>query len=763
MAFEGRDLEKEALEYHQREPRGKIGTQLTKKIDTQLELSIAYSPGVAGPCREIHKDESKSFLYTGRGNLVGVISNGSAVLGLGNLGAAASKPVMEGKAMLFKKFADIDVFDIEVNATDPDHFISVVKALEPTFGGINLEDIKAPECFYIEEKLRACMSIPVFHDDQHGTSIIAAAAFLNALEITERNIKKTKVVFSGGGAAAVACANLFLELGVAADNLIMCDSKGVIYEGRTDGMNQYKAKFARATKLRTLEEALKGADAFVGVSAANVVSPQMIMGMAPNPIIFALANPDPEIHPDLAKKHRPDAIIATGRSDFPNQVNNVLGFPFIFRGALDVGAKCVNEAMKLAAVKAIAELAKADVPEIVSRVYDKAGGYAFGRDYLIPKPIDPRVVMHVAPAVAKAAMDSGVARQKIDMEEYKERIELLLGPTKKIIRQVRNNIKRATAAGRAKPMIVIPHGEDHRILRAAAQIYSEGDVKVCLLGHPSHLRKEAEKIGIKNFDEIVEWRNPLDDANVDRYAEMLFEMRKRKGVSRTGATQLIRNHNYYASLMLKNGDADCMLNGLVEPYAYAVRPILEVIGTDEGQALAGIYMITVKNKLYFFADCTINVDPDAETLADIAIAASKVAKRFSKEVPRVAMLSFSSFGANRYPSTEKISKSIEILHERAPDLLVDGEMQADVALNEELQLREFPFCKLQGAANILIFPHLGAANISYKLLTNITSDAVPTGPILWGVKQPATVIQRGASVDEIINMIYITAEQAVVK
>ncbi len=762
MGFDGIDLEKEALEYHQRSPRGKIGTMLTKRLDTQFDLSVAYSPGVAGPCREIHKDESKSFLYTGRGNLVGVISNGTAVLGLGNLGAAASKPVMEGKAMLFKKFANIDVFDIEINATDPDEFIAAVKALEPTFGGINLEDIKAPECFYIEEKLRASMSIPVFHDDQHGTSIIAGAAFLNALEITGRDIKKTKVVFSGGGAAAVACANLFLELGVQLNNLIMCDSKGVIYEGRTDGMNKYKARFARPTNLRTIEEAMNGCDAFVGVSAANVVTPQMIKGMAENPIIFALANPDPEIHPDLARKHRPDAIMATGRSDFPNQVNNVLGFPFIFRGALDVGAKCVNEAMKLAAVKAIANLAKEDVPEIVNRVYAKAEGYTFGRDYLIPKPIDPRVLTRVAPAVAKAAMDSGVARVKIDIEEYKERVEHMLGPTKKIIRQVRKNIKLGAVGGK-KPLIVIPHGNDPRLLKAAAQVYAEGDVKVCLLGNPEQIIKEAEKIGIKRLEEMVEFKNPLSDGNDIKYADLLFEMRKRKGVSRTGAMQLVRNHNYFAAMMVKNGDADGVVTGLVEPYAYAVKPILEVIGTTDGQALAGIYMIVVRNKLYFFADCTINVDPSAETLADIAIAASKVSKRFTKDVPRVAMLSFSSFGSNRYPATAKIVEAIEILRKRAPDMIVDGEMQADVALNEELQRQEFPFCRLQGAANILIFPHLAAANISYKLLTNIDSDATATGPILWGVKQPATVIQRGASVEEIINMIYITAEQAVVR
>ncbi len=758
----GLDFEKMALSYHEKQPKGKIATQLTKSINTQTELSIAYSPGVAGPCRKIHEDELNSFRYTGRANLIGVITNGSAVLGLGAIGAAASKPVMEGKAMLFKKFADIDVFDIEVNADDPDEFISVVKSLEPTFGGINLEDIKAPECFYIEQTLREKMNIPVFHDDQHGTAIIASSAFLNALEITKRKIEEVRVVFSGGGAAAIACANLFLELGVKEKNLIMCDSKGVLYSGRKEGLNPYKSAFCRDTKLRTLQEAMAGADAFVGVSAPNVLDVETIKSMAANPIIFALANPDPEIHPDLVRENRPDAIMATGRSDFPNQVNNVLGFPFIFRGALDVGATCVNEAMKQAAVYAIAELAKEDVPEEVNKAYDRDQGYTFGRDYLIPKPVDPRVLMRVAPAVAKAAMDTGVARNPIDIDSYRDQIESILGPTKKIIRNVRKQIHQVNLKSNSKPVIVVPHGIDHRVIRAAAQIFHENEICLRLLGNKDDICSEAEAIGIRNFDRMVSFANPLDDANSDRYVTDLFELRKRKGVSRSGAVQLLRNQNYFASMMVRSGDADGMVTGLVEPYAYAVRPILEVIGAKQGQTLAGIYMIVVENKLYFFADCTINVDPKAHALADIAIAAAEVAERYTSDEIRVAMLSFSSFGSGKYPSVRKISEAIEILRERKSDLLVDGEMQADVALNADLQRREFPFCALGGSANILIFPHLGAANISYKLVTNITSQSSATGPILVGVNKPANVLQRGATVEEVVSMIYITAEHAVV-
>lgn len=754
------DYEKDALEYHSRMPAGKIFTGVSKPVATQLDLSLAYTPGVAGPCRSIHKNEDDSFVYTGRANLVAVVSNGTAVLGLGDIGPYAAKPVMEGKAVLFKKFADIDVFDIELNADDPDAFIAAVKAMEPTFGGINLEDIKAPECFYIEEKLRSMMSIPVMHDDQHGTAIIAGAAFLNALEVTSRKIENTKIVFSGGGAAAIACASLFLKLGIKRENLIMCDSKGVIFEGRTDGMNPYKARFASKTTARTLAQAMDGADAFVGVSAANVLGPDLLMKMATNPIIFALANPDPEILPSVARKARPDAIIATGRSDFPNQVNNVLGFPFIFRGALDVRASCINDEMKMAAVKAIAQLAKEDVPDAVLKAYKGSEGYHFGRDYLIPKPVDPRVLMHVAPAVAKAAMDSGVARRKIDINDYLEQIERILGPSKRIMRGLKKNLSAARNKTGKVPHVVLCNGEDRRMLRAASQVVDEGEIKLSLIGDRDSILSQAEKIGLRGIDSRVAIIDPLKSEHAQRYARMLFDIRARRGVSQSTASQLIRSSNYFAAMMVKAGDADGLINGLAEPYADAARPILEIIGPAPGRTLAGIYMIMIKQKLLFFADCTINISPDAEKLANIAMATAELAERYTKDPIRIAMLSFSSFGANRHPSAEKVAKAVSIIRAKAPKLLVDGEMQADVALNLELQQSEFDFCKLAGEANVLVFPDLDAANICYKILTNLT-EAVPIGPILVGLQQAANVLQRSATTEEAVSMIYLTAFRTV--
>ena len=751
------DYEKRALEYHEREPSGKIQTSITKPLDTQDDLSIAYSPGVAGPCREIEKDEENSFLYTGRGNLVGVISNGTAVLGLGDIGPAASKPVMEGKAMLFKNFADIDVFDIEVNAKDPEVFINTVKALEPTFGGINLEDIKAPECFYIEETLRDQMKIPVFHDDQHGTAIIASAAFLNAMEVTDRSIEDTKVVFSGGGAAAIACAELFLKLGVKPENLTMCDSKGVIHDERDAG-NKYKARFSKKTKLRTLEEALVGADAFVGVSVANVLKPEMIKDMAEHPVIFALANPDPEIHPDLAKKARPDAIIATGRSDFPNQVNNVLGFPFIFRGALDVQATKINDEMKLAAVKAISALAKQSVPEEVLKVYSNPDGYRFGKDYLIPKPVDPRVLMYVAPAVAKAAMDSGVARKKVDIEQYKDHIERILGPTRRIVRELRKGIAKGTAHNKRKPRILLVHGHDSRVIKAAAQIAYDGDVDITLLGGEKHILQKAESLGLHSLGENVEIINPLKDERRDTFAEQFFQMRQRKGVSKSIAQEAMRNYNYFGAMLLHNEDVDGLLNGLVEPYAASVRPILETLGTIDEHALAGIQMISYKKKLYFFSDCTINVNPSDEKLANIAYHTAQIAKTYTDDPIKLAFLSFSSYGSNRHTATNKISSACRILEKMNPDFQFDGEIQADVALNDELRQSEFPFSNLDGQANVLIFPDLMSANISYKILANLT-EASCFGPILRGPSRPAHVLERGVKVEDITNMVYLTANQ----
>lgn len=755
------DLSAEALKYHEAHPAGKIFTGLSKSVESQHDLSVAYSPGVAVPCLEIHKDKDNSFRYTGRGNLVGVISNGTAVLGLGNIGPDAAKPVMEGKAMLFKKFADIDVFDIEVATEDPDTFCAAVKALEPTFGGINLEDIKAPECFYIEQKLRSEMSIPVFHDDQHGTAIIAGSAFINALEVAGKKIDQVKVVFSGGGAAAIACASLFLSLGVRKENLILCDSKGVVHSGRKD-LNEYKARFANDTVARSIEDALDGADAFVGVSVANVLTPDMIMGMAANPIIFALANPDPEIHPDLARKARPDAIIATGRSDFPNQVNNVLGFPFIFRGALDVRATTINEEMKLAAVYAIAALAKENVPDVVMRAYQNTEVYQFGRDYLIPKPVDPRVLFHVAPAVAKAAIDSGVARRRIDIDVYTQQIERILGPTQSLVRSLGREIKAKCREKKMRPRVVIPHAYDKRVLRAAAQIAADGDIDITLLGSQKRIYDRAEKCGIANFQNLVKVVNPFKTEYMEHFAEKLYQRRYLKGVTKTSAAQLINNFNYFAAMMLETGMADAMISGVVEPYTTSIKPLLEVVGAKKGSVLSGIYMVMIKRQQYFFADCTININPDAETLADIALTTADIAQRYGTEKPRIAMLSFASFGSNRDEECVKVARAVEIVRQRRPDLEVEGEMQADVALNAEMRNREFPFARLSGNPNVLVFPNLSAANISYKLLSSI-ADAQLIGPILVGLNKPANILQISATTDEILNMIYLTVHQAVMQ
>ncbi|MBP9708135.1 MAG: NADP-dependent malic enzyme [Oligoflexales bacterium] len=751
------DFEKEALAYHSQWPRGKVFTGISKPLETQTQLSLAYTPGVAGPCRAIAKNEQDSFLYTGRGNLVAVITNGTAVLGLGDIGPYAAKPVMEGKVVLFKKFANIDAIDLELNASNADDFIQAVATLEPSVGGINLEDIKAPECFYIEETLRARMKIPVFHDDQHGTSIIAGAAFINALEISHRKLETVKVVFSGGGAAAIACASLFIEMGVKKENLIMCDSKGVLHSERTD-LNPYKQRFALKTNLRTMAEALKGADAFVGVSTANILTPEMLISMAANPIVFALSNPDPEIHPELALKTRSDVILATGRSDYPNQVNNVLGFPFIFRGALDVRATTINEAMKLAAVKAIAELAKEDVPDEVMRVYNPKEGMAFGRDYLIPKPVDPRVLLKVAPAVARAAVESGVARQKIDLDKYEEHLEHILGPARVLQRKVKKDIFAVMLKRGKSPLIAITRASDSRVVRAANHIVDEGGVRLALIGQEKEILETAEQLKIRNFREKVEIFDPFNSEQTTQYAKLLVEQRKRHGVTNEIAHKLISDPNYFASVLLKSGRVDGLVNGLSEPYHHAIRPIMEVVGVKAAAVLSGLYLVMAQDKLLFFADCSINVTPSSEQLACIALQAAEQAKLFTKDTLRVAMLSFASFGANPHPDARRIKNAVAIAKQRAPHLILDGEMQVDVALDTYLQEKEFPFCELKGLANVLVFPDLNSANIACKLVAKI-SDAISVGPLLSGMKKPAQVMQRGATINEIISMIYLTAQQ----
>lgn len=753
------DYEKKALDYHQFPISGKLSVESTKPLLSQEDLSLAYTPGVAGPCREIAKNQDESFKYTVRGNLVGVISNGTAVLGLGNIGPYAGKPVMEGKGMLFKKFANIDVFDIEVDQSNPDEFIKTVSALEPTFGGINLEDIKAPECFYIEEKLREKMAIPVFHDDQHGTAIIVAAALLNACEITKRSFKNAKIVFSGAGAAAVGCARILKALG--AKNIIMCDSTGVIHENRA-GLNEYKKRYAiKDSGIHTLEEALDGADVFIGVSVANILSPEMLKKMEKNPIVFALSNPNPEIDPNLAKQTRPDVIMATGRSDYPNQVNNLLGFPYIFRGALDVRAKGVNDEMMIAAVHAIADLAKESVPEEVLSQYDVTGHCVFGKEYLIPKPVDQRVLLRVAPAVAKAAMDTGMARVSIDLEDYKDQIARLLGPTRRLIRRLRKDIVSHGKKQKTLPRIVLPYGFDPKILKAAKQVADEGEVKIVLLGKEQEISKVAHRIGIDHLENI-EIINPYEDSRRDKYADVLYELRKRKGISRTFSHEIVSDQNYFGAMMLHQGDVDGMVNGVKDNYRNSVKPILEVIGARGDKALAGVYMMVKDQKISFFADCTINIDPTAEQLADIAMTTAEVAKIYTQDPIRVAMLSYTSFGISDHPFAKKVAKATQIVKELKPDLEIDGEMQADVALNKKLREKEFPFTDLKGDANVLVFPSLSSANISYKLLQQMGQVDV-TGPILVGLNKPANVMQREASVKEIVNMIYVSAHQAISK
>lgn len=740
----------EALEYHSGGRRGKIEITPTKPTRTQRDLALAYSPGVAAPCLEIYADPENVFNYTIRGNLVAVVTNGTAVLGLGNIGPLAAKPVMEGKAVLFKRFADIDVFDLEVGSSDPDEMIRVVQALEPTFGGINLEDIKAPDCFYIEEKLRESMNIPVFHDDQHGTAIITAAALLNALEVADKDISKVRVVYNGAGAAGIACAELFADLGVRRENMIMCDSAGVIYKGREQGMNPYKARLASDTSLRTLADAMKGTDVFIGVSVAGVVTRKMVASMNERPIIMAMANPDPEITYEDAKAAQSDVIMATGRSDYPNMVNNVLGFPFIFRGALDVRARRFNEEMKIAAVHALANLAKRDVPDSVMRAYG-IDRLRFGPEYIIPKPFDPRVLTWVSPAVAQAAMDSGVARIEIDMDEYRHQLASRLGRSREVMGGVIARAKKKTKR------IVFPEGEEDKILRASQVLIDENIARPILLGRSDIIEARIKELDMELSGVSVV--SPRAAPQFDRYVDELYKLRNRRGVTLSEARVLMADHNVFGSMMVNMGDADAMVAGLTQHYSSTIRPALQIIRTRPGtHKVAGVYMMIFKNDVKFFADTTVNIEPTAEDLAEIAIEAAEVARRFNVE-PRVAMLSFSNFGSTHHPLTEKVRLATELVRKRAPALIVDGEMQADTAVVEEILTETYPFSTLKSPANVLVFPTLDAGNIAYKLMQRL-GGAEAIGPILTRLRKPVHVLQRGAEVDEIINMAAIAAVEA---
>jgi malate dehydrogenase (oxaloacetate-decarboxylating)(NADP+) len=753
MEFDKTTLDSAALIYHSSEPAGKVSVSSPKPCSTDYELSLAYSPGVAAPCKEIAKDTSKVYDYTSKGNLVAVITNGTAVLGLGDIGPEASKPVMEGKGNLFKMFAGIDVFDIEINSKDVDHFCNTVKALEPTFGGINLEDIKAPECFEIEKRLKEEMNIPVFHDDQHGTAIISSAALLNAAEITKRNLADIKMVINGAGAAAVACGRLFISLGVKQENILMCDSQGVIYKGREKGMNPYKAEFAVDTKKRTLAEAISGSDCFVGLSVAGAMTIDMLMSMNKLPIVFAMANPDPEINPIAAKAARPDVIIATGRSDYPNQVNNVLGFPSIFRGALDVRASTINEEMKLAAVKALADLAKEDVPEKVSLAYH-GQSFTFGPDYIIPKPFDPRVIMSVAPAVARAAQESGVAQRPIKkMKAYVEKLEALQGTKVSFIRNCINQVKRNIKKSGKVPRIIFPEGNTSKVLKAISRAYAEGVVVPILLGRQDHISQTISELGLENLKDI-EIIEPRLSKNYERYTDALYKMRMRSGIMEKEARRLMLDTNFYAAMAVHLNDAEGMISGATIKYKEAVVPILKIIGSGNRKTASGMNIVLCKDKMYFFADTAVNINPTAQQIANIAIHTSKVVQFFKLE-PKIAMLSYTNF-TSKGDNPKKMREAAELVKAYNPNFIVDGEMQADTAVNPDIVERIFPFCNIKDGANILMFPNLDSGNISYKLVQQLGNGEV-IGPFLLGVNKPAHVVQRTSVVDDIFNTIVLTS------
>ena len=747
----------QALEYHANGRPGKIEVVPTKETKTQKDLSLAYSPGVAIPCTEIKNNPSDVYKYTAKGNLVGVITNGTAVLGLGNIGPEASKPVMEGKAVLFKIFADIDVFDIEINETDPDKFVQIVKSLEPTFGGINLEDIKAPECFYIEQKLKEQMNIPVMHDDQHGTAIISSAALLNALELQKKKIDKAKFVVSGAGAAAMACIKLYVALGAKYENFTLFDKDGVLHIGRTD-LGEDRKPFAVKSKDITIQQAFKTADVFLGLSVGNVVTPEMVASMPKNPIVFALANPDPEIAYETASNVRKDIIMATGRSDYPNQVNNVLGFPYIFRGALDVRAKQINEAMKLAAVKALAELAKTAVPDIVNMAYNQQN-LCFGNDYIIPKPLDPRLLSTLAPAVAKAAIDSGVAQQTItNWDNYVLQLNKRLGLDNQLMRILSNK------ARRDPKRLVFADAENTKILKAASIVYDDGIAYPILLGNETRIKNIAEANNIDITDlPIIDVRSDAMETKREFFGSLLFQKRQRKGVNKYESLKLMRTQNYFGAMMVETGEADAMLSGLTRNYADGIKPALQTIGVEEnGSKIAGMYLLLTKKGPLFLADTTVNIDPTAEEIADITLLVAKEVRNFNM-VPRVAMLSYSNFGSSDTPDAKKMAEATRIVKQKNPNLIVDGEMQGMLAFNKEILKENYPFSDLVDAdVNVLIFPNLAAGNISYHLLKEVGGVDI-IGPILLGLKKPVNVLQLGSDVRNIINMATVSVVDAQLK
>jgi malate dehydrogenase (oxaloacetate-decarboxylating)(NADP+) len=744
MADDQKRRDEEALEYHSGGRPGKIEVVPSKPTATQRDLSLAYTPGVAKPCLEIAADPSAVYKYTSKGNLVAVITNGTAVLGLGNIGAAAGKPVMEGKGVLFKRFADIDVFDLELDTRNTEEFIRCVKLLEPTFGGINLEDIAAPECFEIEERLKAEMNIPVFHDDQHGTAIISAAALINALEVANKKIENVKMVISGAGAAAMACLRLYIKLGLRKENVLLVDRHGVIWKGRKDDMTGYKEEFAAETDRRTLADAFVGADVFIGLSAGGIVSQDMVRSMGKNPIVFAMANPNPEIGYDEAVAVRDDLIMATGRSDYPNQVNNVLGFPFIFRGALDCRATTINDEMKLAASRALADLAKEDVPDSVLRAYGK-DRISFGREYLIPKPFDYRVLLNVPVAVARAAADTGVAQEPIgDYDAYRRRLENMLGRTRGMMHDIygraRQNPKR----------IVFPEGDQEKIIRAAKILIDEG------IAHPILLVRREEIASLLQKYNVDESKITIIDINhcdeqFERYVQRFHELRRRHGITVADARRILNSRNYFAMMMLDAGDADGVIAGLRAYYPATIRPALQIVGARPGvKHVSGAYLLMFKNRMVVLADTTVNIDPDSETLAEIAEQTADTAKRFNID-PRIAMISFSNFGSTKDAAAYKMRDAVEILQRRRPDLVVDGEMQADTALVPEIAQQDYPWSAIQGDASVLVFPSLDAANAAYKLLWRLAGAEV-IGPILQGLAKPVHVLQRGVDVNDIVNM-----------